>query len=281
MIFKNLFYKILAILFSIAVILSGFLIFFKTFPDNYISTSFDALLYVCLNFTSQIRDSMHDLIKDIQTSRESKEKIEELKKELNSLRNQLVDYQEIKQENNRLYRYCEIKKENPEMEFVSAKVVGRMIGDSKGNFFIDVGKVDGVSINDSVITENGFVGKIFRVGEFTSNVKTIMAPDIQVGVIDAATGNSGMLSGSSNLSDKNLTRMTFMKYKDSVNVDDILTTSGLSGIYPKSLKIGKVKYIDYDSSDSYYYAAIEPFDNMDDIKNVFVITNFSKKGIIN
>ena len=281
MIFKNLFYKILAIFFSISVILSGFLIFFKTFPDNYISTSFDALLYVCLNFTSQIRDSICNLIKDIQTSREAREKIEKMNKELNSLRNQLVDYQEMKQENNRLYRYCEIKKENPEMEFVSAKVVGRMIGDSKGNFFIDVGKADGVSVNDSVITENGFVGKIFRVGEFTSNVKTVMAPDVQVGIIDAATGNSGMLSGRSDLADKNLTRMIFIKYKDSVNIDDILTTSGLSGIYPKNLKIGKVKSIDYDSSNSYYYATVAPFDNMDDIKNVFVVTNFSKKGIIN
>lgn len=281
MFFKNLFYKILAIFFSVAVILSGFLIFFKTFPDNYISTSFDALLYVCLNFTSQIRNSIVDLVKDIQTSRESRDKIEELNKELNSLRNQLVDYQEMKQENNRLYRYCEIKKENPEMEFVSAKVIGRMIGDSKGNFFLDVGKVDGISVNDSVITENGFVGKVFRVGEFTSNVKTIMSPDIQVGVIDAATGNSGILSGSSDLADKNLTRMIFMKYKDSANVEDILTTSGSSGIYPKNLKIGKVKSIDYDSSNSYYYATIEPFDIVDDIKNVFVITNFSKKGIIN
>lgn len=280
MIFKNLFYKILASLFSISVILSGFLIFFKTYPDNYISTCADAVLYVCLKFSSQIRDSLNELIQQIQTSREARDKIENLNHEINSLREQLIDYQETKQENARLYKYYDIKKDNPDMEFVSARVVGRMIGDSKSNFFIDVGKADGISINDTVITENGFVGRVFRVGEFTSNVKTIMAPDIQVGVIDNDTGNSGILSGSPELADKDLTKMILIKYRDSVKESDILTTSGLSGTYPKNLKVGKVKSIDYDSSNSYYYAVVEPFDIMDNIKNVFVITNFAKKGII-
>lgn len=280
MIFKNLFYKILAVLFSISVILSGFLIFFKTYPDNYISTCADAALYVCLKFTSQIRDSLNELIQQIQTSREARDKIEDLNHEINSLREQLIDYQETKQENARLYKYYDIKKDNPDMEFVSARVIGRMIGDSKSNFFIDVGKSDGISINDTVITENGFVGRVFRVGEFTSNVKTIMAPDIQVGAIDNNTGNSGIISGSPELADKDLTKMILIKYRDSVNESDILTTSGLSGTYPKNLKIGKVKSIDYDSSNSYYYAVVEPFDIMDNIKNVFVITNFAKKGII-
>ena len=280
MIFKNLFYKILAALFSISVILSGFLIFFKTYPDNYISTCADAALYVCLKFTSRIRDSLNELIQQIQTSREARDKIENLNHEINSLREQLIDYQETKQENARLYKYYDIKKDNPDMEFVSARVIGRMIGDSKSNFFIDVGKSDGISINDTVITENGFVGRVFRVGEFTSNVKTIMAPDIQVGVIDNNTGNSGILSGSPELADKDLTKMILIKYRDSVNESDILTTSGLSGTYPKNLKVGKVKSIDYDSSNSYYYAVVEPFDVMDNIKNVFVITNFAKKGII-
>ena len=280
MFFKNVFYKVIAIVFSVLVILSGFLIFFKTYPDNYLSTAADAALYVCLKFTAQIRDSFHELLKDIQTSREARNEIDELKHEVNYLREKLIDYEDTKQENARLFKYYDIKKDNPDMEFVSARVVGRMVGNSKGNFFIDVGEVDGVSINDTVITENGFVGRVCRVGKFTSNVKTIMASDIQVGIIDNNTGNSGILSGTPELADKDLTRMILIKYRDSVNVSDILTTSGLSGMYPKNLKVGKIKSIDYDSSNSYYYAVIEPFDIMDDIKNVFVVTNFAKKGII-
>ena len=280
MIFKSTFHKILAILFSISVILSGFLIFFKTYPDNYVSTISDAVLYVALEFFSQIRGSVKELIKDIQTSREAQSKIDELNKEINVLREQLVDYQETKQENNRLFKYYDIKKDNPEMKFVSASVIGRMPGDSKGNFFIDAGKSKGISVNDSVITENGFIGKVFRVGDFTSNVKTIMAPDIQVGAIDHNTENSGIISGTPELADKNLTRMILMKYKDSVNISDILVTSGLSGIYPKDIKIGKVESIDYDYSNSYYYATVRPFDELDDIKNVFIITDFSQKSII-
>ena len=80
MIFKNLFHKILAILFSVSVILSGFLIFFKTYPDNYISALSDAVLYTTLEFFSQIRNSFVELLKEVQISREAQSKIDDLNK---------------------------------------------------------------------------------------------------------------------------------------------------------------------------------------------------------
>lgn len=277
MIFKKFSHKILSILFSVVVIISGFLIFFRTYPDNFISTSLDAVLYSFLKSTSWIRNSFSDFINEIRVSREAKEEIEKLRSQISDLQSQLADYHEVKRENARLSEFCNIKKENPDMEFISASVIGKL---SNKNIFIDVGKRDGINKNDAVITKEGFLGRVSRVGPFSSNVTTILSPDIKVGGIDTVTGNPGMIAGSSDLSDKNLTRMTLIKYKDSVNSSDILTTSGYSGLYPKNLKIGTVESIQYDENSSSYVATVKPFCNVEDSKNVYVITNFASKNLI-
>lgn len=277
MIFKRLSHKILAILFSSSVFISGLLIFFKTYPDNFVSTFADACLYSFLKTTSWVKYSISDLVNEIKVSREAKKEIDSLKNEINILREQLVNYQDTKRENDRLSKYNEIKKENPEMIFVSASVIGNI---SNKNVFIDVGKRDGISKNDAVVTEDGFIGRVTRVGEFSSNVKTILSPDVNIGVIDSKTGNIGMLSGSSELASENLTKMIRIKYKDSVEPSNILTTSGFSGLYPKNLKIGTVESIKYDDSSSSYYATVKPFNKIEDIRNVYVITNFVGKNLI-
>jgi len=280
MVFKNIFHKILAIIFSISVILSGFALFFNTYPDNFISTAADGLLFGFLKSYSWVKDSMIGLHEEIKVARESKDEIVKLRREVSKLREMLVDYSETKRENARLLKYYDIKKQNPNMRFVSASVIGRMPFDFYGNFFIDAGKMDGISLNDAVITESGLVGRISRVGPLSSNVKTILASDVNIGVIDSVTGNVGIISGLSNLAKQNLTRMTLLRFKDSVNISNILITSGLSGMYPKSLKVGTVKSVEYEPFDSSYSAIVEPFEKIDEIKNVFVITNFSGKGKI-
>lgn len=277
MIFKKLSHKVLAILFSSSVIVSGLLIFFKTYPDNFVSTFADACLYSFLKTTSWIKYSVGDLISEIRISREAKEEINSLKNEINVLQEQLINYQDMKRENERLTKYCDIKKDNPDMNFLSASVIGNIANE---NIFIDVGKRDGVNKNDAVVTEDGFIGRVTRVGEFSSNVKTILSPDVNVGVIDSKTGNVGMLSGSSDLAADNLTKMIRVKYKDSVEPSDILMTSGFSGLYPKNLKVGTVESVKYDDSSSSYYATVKSFNKIDDVKNVYVITNFVGKNLI-
>jgi len=79
---------------------------------------------------------------------------------------------------------------------------------------------------------------------------------------------------------ENLTRMIFIPAQSNIKIGDIIATTGLSGMYPKNLKLGKVKSIDYDSHECSYYAVIEPFENLKYVRDVFVITDFEGKGIL-
>lgn len=54
---------------------------------------------------------------------------------------------------------------------------------------------------------------------------------------------------------------------------DMLETSGMGGIYPKGIKIGKVKTVENTLNTLDRYAWIEPAVNFDKINSVLVITN--------
>ena len=59
-----------------------------------------------------------------------------------------------------------------------------------------------------------------------------------------------------------------------------MITSGLSGLYPKNLKIGEVESIQYDETSSSYFAILNPYVKVDDARDVYVITSFSGKNVI-
>jgi rod shape-determining protein MreC len=268
----------LKLLIGCASFLAGFILFFSTYPSNMISSAADATLSFGANGICWFTDSFKGLIEEIKISREAKEKIRSLERENGRLRDMIADNYEIRRENARLFKYFGIKKENPEMKFIYAKSLGSVPFMKDSHFLLDCGSKKGASIGDSVITEKGFLGWLCRVGPYTSTVKTIFASDCNLGVTDSVTGNSGIISGTKELSIKNLTKAINLCSSDAMEAGNIVTTSGASGIYPKGLKVGTIKSVEH--HESTYYAIIEPFQTIEKIQNVFVITNFAAKGII-
>lgn len=246
------------------------------------------IIYNALTFTAYPFNKsfayLSGKISDFNHQFEEKEKlqneIESLKSELSELRNKLIDYSEVKRENAQFAKYYEFKKENDSLKFVPASVIGRDISDLFLNFTIDKGKDSGISKDDIVITENGVVGVVYIAGGVCSKVRSILSPDCKIGVFGIDNSGSGVIIGRAEEAEKNLTRMMFVQDQNSLKPGEIVATAGISGMYPKNLKLGRVKSLDYDDKESSYYAKIEPFENLKDTKDVFVITDFRGKGAI-
>ena len=65
-----------------------------------------------------------------------------------------------------------------------------MIDPYKSNnsiFFIDVGKEDGLKINDVVFNEHGMIGRVDEVGKYSSKVLSIFSEDSVIPVISLQT----------------------------------------------------------------------------------------------
>ncbi len=205
---------------------------------------------------------------------------EELKAELSELRTQLADYYNVKQENERLWRYYDLKAENPQYDILPATVVRRDPNDDFYSFTLDKGKTNDVAVGDPVVTENGIIGWVYEVDAYTAKVKTILSPDAKVGVIDTVTRDSGVVSGNVLYADKNLTTMTRISALNQLKEGDIVTTTGISGIYPSGLIVGEVKEIAFDEYDTSMYAVISPFEDIRTVIDVVVITSFEGQGEI-
>ncbi len=211
---------------------------------------------------------------------ELKEENNQLKKEAADLRTQLVDYYDLKDENARLWKYYKIKRENPSYEIMPASVINRDSSQDFYSFSIDAGTSSGIHKDDPVITENGLVGFISSVNAVTSKVTTILSPDLQAGAVDKRTKDSGVVAGSALYADENKTTLTKIDANAKIKKDDIITTSGIGGIYPENLIVGKVSEINYDKYDATKYAVVTPYENIKKVTDVVVLTDFKNKGEI-
>ncbi len=203
-----------------------------------------------------------------------------LKKESADLRTQLVDYYDIKEENARLWKYYKIKKENADYEIMPASVIRRDASQDFYSFSIDVGTSNGVHNQDPVITDLGLIGFISSANAVSSKVTTILSPDLQAGAYDKRTNDSGIVGGSALYADDNKTTLTKIDANAKIKKGDIITTSGIGGIYPENLIVGKVTDINYDKYDATKYAVVTPYENIKKVTDVVVLTNFKNKGEI-
>lgn len=205
---------------------------------------------------------------------------EALKKEAADLRTKLVDYYDIKDENARLRKYYKIKKSNSDYEIMPASVIRRDAGQYFYSFSIDVGTASGVHNQDPVITDQGLIGFISSANAASSKVTTILSPDLQAGAFDKRTKDSGVVGGNALYADDNKTTLTKIDANAKIKKGDIITTSGIGGIYPENLIVGQVSDIKYDKYDATKYAVVTPYENIKKVTDVAVLTDFKNKGEI-
>lgn len=62
-------------------------------------------------------------------------------------------------------------------------------------------------------------------------------------------------------------------------VGDTIVTGGMSSIFPENIPIGTIKKYDLNESRSFYNIDVELFNDMANIKNVYLIENKNRKEI--
>ncbi len=201
----------------------------------------------------------------------------ELDNQLNELREQLADYEKLKEDNEFYKNYLAIKDGHPDFAFCKATLISKDPEDPFQGFVINKGTLSGVKAYDPVITEAGLVGYISEAGLTTSKVTTVFSMELTVGALDNRTGDSGIVCGSIELARLGFTRFQNLSRSCSIAVGDYVITSG-EGIFPEGILIGSISAIGSDPYNTSIYADITPFVNFDQIKNVMVITDFEGQG---
>ncbi len=144
-------------------------------------------------------------------------------------------YEQIRKENERLRRLVSLTESLP-YESLSARVIARTPSFLSNVIYIGRGSKDGVRANEPVISGDGVVGRTVLVSARQSQVQLITNPDASVGAILESSRTPGVLRGTGDF----LLDLNYIAHTVPVSVGDIVLSSGLDGIFPKGLVIGKV-----------------------------------------
>lgn len=211
------------------------------------------------------------------TRAELKEYGAQLSAENAQLRQQLVDYYDLKQKNKQFGEALKIQEKNLDLELYPATVISRDPADIFGGFSIDAGYLDGISAGDPVITAKGIVGVVTESFAMSSRVTTILSEDVKVGAIAKEFKENGVVTGSGETAAVGSVRMDYLTKSSKLQQGTVITTSGEGGLFPKDLIIGQVSYLGSSQTDVSLFAVVQPYEDISLVSEVFIITNFPGK----
>lgn len=197
---------------------------------------------------------------------------EELKSKVAFLEKEIRETEELKKENTRLRSMLDMRERTVEYETETAEVIAKDAGNWFVAFTVDKGSADGVELYDPVITDKGLVGYVSEVGTTYSKVTSIIDSTTSVAASVKRTGDSAVVEGDLKLQEQGRCRMVYVDKDSIITAGDDLETSGMGGIYPKGIYIGKVLEITDDGTGLSQQANIEPAVDFDSVAEVFIIT---------
>lgn len=108
---------------------------------------------------------------------------------------------------------------------------------------IDRGQLDGVAAGSPVLDETGVLGQVTRVYPMISEVTLVTDRDQAIPVLNTRTGARGVAFGDPALR-ANALELRFMSANADVQAGDLLTTSGMDGVYPPGLPVARVEKVE-------------------------------------
>jgi rod shape-determining protein MreC len=108
---------------------------------------------------------------------------------------------------------------------------------------LDKGQNQGVQLASPVLDERGVLGQVTRVFPLSSEVTLITDRDHAIPVVNVRTGARGVAYGDT-VSHADAMELRFMAANADVAVGDVLTTSGVDGVYPAGLPVARIDKVE-------------------------------------
>lgn len=201
-------------------------------------------------------------------------RVKELEKQVDSLTEQLVDYEQAKNKNKFYQEFLGLKEEHSDYQFAEAAVIGRDAADSLGNFTLNKGSLSGISVNDPVVYGEYLVGVVESVSPNQCTVSTILNPKVNVSAYEVRTRDLGFVNSSVELAREGYCFMPGLSSSTAVTAGGIVCTSGVGGIFPRDLIIGTIVDVVDGTVDISASAIIQPSVDFAGITDVLIITAF-------
>lgn len=160
---------------------------------------------------------------------------------------------------------------------ISAKIIKNSYSLLDNYITLNKGSIDGVSQDMGVITPDGILGIVENTSEKFSRVQSILNRRSNLNAKIKNTSNFGSLIWDAK--DFSTVQLIDIPRRVPIKVGDTILTGASSSIFPENIPIGTIKKFDLNVSKSSYSIDVALFNDMSNIKNVYIINNLNREAI--
>ena len=151
-------------------------------------------------------------------------------------------------------------------------IAGEVLYDAPDAFsrkvIIDRGQAHGVGRGSPVVNEAGVLGQVTRVYRQTSEVTLLTDREAAIPVLNQRTQHRSVAFGEPSTGSMEL---RFTAANADVQAGDLLTTSGLDGVFPFGLSVARVVHVDRRADQQFAKIVLTPVAGRDSVRHVLVL----------
>jgi len=178
----------------------------------------------------------------------------------------LLRQRHLEDENKRLRALLDMKARQP-VPGVVADIVYAARDPFARRVVLDKGSQQGIVDGQVAIDELGIVGQVTRVFPLTSEVTLITDKNQGVPVEVRRNGLRAVVAGAGN----GMLELRFLATNAEIQVDDVLVTSGLDGVYLPGLPVARVVQVDRNNAFAFAHIVCEPLAGVERHGQVLVL----------
>ena len=158
---------------------------------------------------------------------------------------------------------------------IPAQISGRDPNNLFSALVINKGSYSGVSNNMTVVAwQNGtqaLVGKVIQTGVFESLVMPVFDINSLVSCRFSVSRFEGIVEGQGGSENSLIMRFVPRRARDEINIGDIVVTSGMGGIYPPGINLGRVSSINVLEYETTLEVEVIPMIDFSRLEYIFII----------
>ena len=135
---------------------------------------------------------------------------------------------------------------------------------------IDRGATSGVALGSPIINEAGVLGQVTRVFPLSSEVTLLIDKEAAIPVLNTRTRGRSVAFGGATVPGGGM-EMRYMASNADVQVGDVLTTSGVDGVFPGGLPVATVTDVNRKADSGFARIVLEPAADADGVRHVMVL----------
>jgi rod shape-determining protein MreC len=159
-----------------------------------------------------------------------------------------------------------------------ATIVARNPTEWERTVTLSKGSEAGIEVGQSVVSSELYlVGIVSQTGTVWSVVQLVTDMRISAGAKVYRTGQTAVAEGDWSYMRDGRLRLNYLPLGSDILHDDLILTSGLGGVYPPGIPVGRVVGVQTDLSGQTEYAELIPMVSLDTLNRVFIVLEYVNK----